>query len=206
MPEVCCSSRFFFFNDTATTEIYTLSLHDALPIIQGCLNPLPTYGCDESEDTMRDRIRDEVAPKLAAAYHKIRAKLAPGGRAIVLGYPRLFDRPFLRASCFGLIPRRDIEMLRRVADTLNGTIADLARRNDLDYVDVAPVFEGHNACGTGFENPFGDFQKWFLKETLPLEFTPACLKMKWVNGISGGFEVGVRKEHSFHPNLCGHVV
>src|SRR5258707_12120859 len=30
----CASSTsiFFFFNDTATTEIYTLSLHDALPI------------------------------------------------------------------------------------------------------------------------------------------------------------------------------
>src|SRR5260370_20948096 len=28
---------FFFFNDTATTEIYTLSLHDALPIfLQAC--------------------------------------------------------------------------------------------------------------------------------------------------------------------------
>ena len=27
---MCC---FFFFNDTATTEIYTLSLHDALPIL-----------------------------------------------------------------------------------------------------------------------------------------------------------------------------
>src|SRR3712207_9509322 len=27
-----CSYAFFFFNDTATTEIYTLSLHDALPI------------------------------------------------------------------------------------------------------------------------------------------------------------------------------
>src|SRR5258708_40140510 len=26
-------STFFFFNDTATTEIYTLSLHDALPIV-----------------------------------------------------------------------------------------------------------------------------------------------------------------------------
>src|SRR2546430_17331199 len=26
------TSLFFFFNDTATTEIYTLSLHDALPI------------------------------------------------------------------------------------------------------------------------------------------------------------------------------
>src|SRR2546425_10460733 len=30
------SSSFFFFNDTATTEIYTLSLHDALPI---CRHP-----------------------------------------------------------------------------------------------------------------------------------------------------------------------
>src|SRR5256885_17080254 len=29
---LCC--MFFFFNDTATTEIYTLSLHDALPIFQ----------------------------------------------------------------------------------------------------------------------------------------------------------------------------
>src|SRR5256885_12264401 len=29
----CCDYYFFFFfNDTATTEIYTLSLHDALPI------------------------------------------------------------------------------------------------------------------------------------------------------------------------------
>src|SRR5258708_40188517 len=28
-------SFFFFFNDTATTEIYTLSLHDALPICRG---------------------------------------------------------------------------------------------------------------------------------------------------------------------------
>src|SRR5437870_9740464 len=27
-----CSVIFFFFTDTATTEIYTLSLHDALPI------------------------------------------------------------------------------------------------------------------------------------------------------------------------------
>src|SRR6266702_2298608 len=30
---------FFFFNDTATTEIYTLSLHDALPISRGWRSP-----------------------------------------------------------------------------------------------------------------------------------------------------------------------
>src|SRR2546426_9960431 len=30
---------FFFFNDTATTEIYTLSLHDALPIFRAHTEP-----------------------------------------------------------------------------------------------------------------------------------------------------------------------
>src|SRR3712207_9072988 len=33
MIEAVCVCLFFFFNDTATTEIYTLSLHDALPIL-----------------------------------------------------------------------------------------------------------------------------------------------------------------------------
>ena len=32
---MCAGGRAFFFNDTATTEIYTLSLHDALPICPG---------------------------------------------------------------------------------------------------------------------------------------------------------------------------
>src|SRR3712207_8997361 len=35
---------FFFFNDTATTEIYTLSLHDALPISERCA-PSPARPC-----------------------------------------------------------------------------------------------------------------------------------------------------------------
>ena len=38
---------FFFFNDTATTEIYTLSLHDALPIFQ---LQYAYRGCDFSTD------------------------------------------------------------------------------------------------------------------------------------------------------------
>src|SRR3712207_8916460 len=36
---------FFFFNDTATTEIYTLSLHDALPIFRPTLTP--SASCSE---------------------------------------------------------------------------------------------------------------------------------------------------------------
>src|SRR5688572_31365931 len=36
---------FFFFNDTATTEIYTLSLHDALPISPIFITPSETCAC-----------------------------------------------------------------------------------------------------------------------------------------------------------------
>src|SRR2546421_12755381 len=36
---------YFFFNDTATTEIYTLSLHDALPILSEVLTK---YGIDSN--------------------------------------------------------------------------------------------------------------------------------------------------------------
>src|SRR2546422_5642866 len=44
---------FFFFNDTATTEIYTLSLHDALPIsqphaVRGSLVRLPDISLDSN--------------------------------------------------------------------------------------------------------------------------------------------------------------
>ena len=35
LSSYCIFVFFFFFNDTATTEIYTLSLHDALPIYDG---------------------------------------------------------------------------------------------------------------------------------------------------------------------------
>src|SRR5438067_7763172 len=42
----CCFSVFFFLNEPATTEIYTLSLHDALPI-SGADDPLVQILLDE---------------------------------------------------------------------------------------------------------------------------------------------------------------
>src|SRR6266550_8956112 len=48
---------FFFFNDTATTEIYTLSLHDALPIARD----VPTHGDPVDREIGR---RDDVRPVL----------------------------------------------------------------------------------------------------------------------------------------------
>src|SRR2546426_2631565 len=48
---------FFFFNDTATTEIYTLSLHDALPIWAG----------EEIEALRKAGVDYEIVPGVTAA-------------------------------------------------------------------------------------------------------------------------------------------
>src|SRR2546421_5098622 len=62
--ESCSASQsaffFFFFNDTATTEIYTLSLHDALPI-----SARTARGC-RSGATPRPRRRPGRDPNAAA--------------------------------------------------------------------------------------------------------------------------------------------
>src|SRR2546428_14146619 len=56
---------FFFFNDTATTEIYTLSLHDALPICScvgedglsvGCHDVSSATKCKEGQDRKSTRL------------------------------------------------------------------------------------------------------------------------------------------------------
>src|SRR2546422_3996483 len=52
---------FFFFNDTATTEIYTLSLHDALPISFGG-NPISMAAVDVTLEVMQR----ENTPKRSA--------------------------------------------------------------------------------------------------------------------------------------------
>src|SRR5438874_7429486 len=48
-------SFFFFFNDTATTEIYTLSLHDALPICVACTRPQQRAGDRAHRHTSQSR-------------------------------------------------------------------------------------------------------------------------------------------------------
>src|SRR5258707_2277959 len=67
------SLLFFFFNDTATTEIYTLSLHDALPIL------VVTCGLDEvgQDAGRRAGLAGRAGQRLAAQPFQDRAlKLA----------------------------------------------------------------------------------------------------------------------------------
>src|SRR2546430_16911416 len=54
---------FFFFNDTATTEIYTLSLHDALPIWRSSARTRPDAGHSDS-DGGRDQRSEEHTSEL----------------------------------------------------------------------------------------------------------------------------------------------
>src|SRR6266511_6212759 len=61
---------FFFFNDTATTEIYTLSLHDALPIFSTRTSPSRPYVwtplpfCRSEEHTSELQSRENLVCRL----------------------------------------------------------------------------------------------------------------------------------------------
>src|SRR2546429_9631247 len=57
-------SIFFFFNDTATTEIYTLSLHDALPIYR---DPRREDGGEEQ----RGEDRGEPLPRVDQSHERL---------------------------------------------------------------------------------------------------------------------------------------
>src|SRR5579859_2815522 len=79
---------FFFFNDTATTEIYTLSLHDALPIslpktgrrFPGPVahGPSPDLFRGRLVDALRDADRLRLQPVSVRAFRGRRARLREG--------------------------------------------------------------------------------------------------------------------------------
>src|SRR5258707_3806025 len=66
---------FFFFNDTATTEIYTLSLHDALPI-SFVKAPIATliakdYAAKQRAGIDPDRVTDRKSTRLNSSHANI---------------------------------------------------------------------------------------------------------------------------------------
>ena len=97
---MCCQIAvcfcFFFFNDTATTEIYTLSLHDALPISTVAGIPLPDlvkmrWITKARLDEIVDRTRNggaEIVGLLKAGS----AFYAPAASAIVMAESYLKDK------------------------------------------------------------------------------------------------------------------
>src|SRR3712207_7204231 len=67
---------FFFFNDTATTEIYTLSLHDALPILNSIAGKrLEGVDLDRIVGIAREYFESE--PRPFADFRLLLAELEP---------------------------------------------------------------------------------------------------------------------------------
>src|SRR2546430_11380449 len=64
---------FFFFNDTATTEIYTLSLHDALPISRRAVPVVPRRRVDLRKlfVFLEDRRTDRKSTRLNSSHSQI---------------------------------------------------------------------------------------------------------------------------------------
>ena len=67
----------FFFNDTATTEIYTLSLHDALPISTNRLWRMTDRG--DSLFLLKPMIRDVICGVVVVVLVHGNAALGGGG-------------------------------------------------------------------------------------------------------------------------------
>src|SRR5256886_14730896 len=84
----------FFFNDTATTEIYTLSLHDALPILNSAAaaGPRPPHRAAHTVDPERETPRNTAATACAnpippATPTQGSGRVPPGPPAGPLMYP-----------------------------------------------------------------------------------------------------------------------
>src|SRR3712207_8639451 len=67
----------FFFNDTATTEIYTLSLHDALPILGG---PAGVGVRVDAQDAVQAALDAEVARRAERAGDVVAQRDVDGDR------------------------------------------------------------------------------------------------------------------------------
>ena len=133
--------------------------------------------------SQRQRIIDEVKPKLEHVYRALAAR-APQARILVLGYPQPFPASRAEQSCAGLsVFLGEQNMLRSLGTRLNRVIktavSDVAKSVPrLQFVPVVGRFTGHEVCGN---------------------------KGAWLNGISktiNPHRYGIDDE-SFHPTLKG---
>src|SRR5882762_9132850 len=102
---------FFFFNDTATTEIYTLSLHDALPPSSPAShNRLKAGSCTKRDHRITSEVRRHQSPRHAAIADPRSSGDQPK-RARLMQFPRVViphRRPRVRmGGCLLDIAQRD---------------------------------------------------------------------------------------------------
>src|ERR1043165_1203215 len=113
-PVVSYCYVFFFFNDTATTEIYTLSLHDALPIWGAGL----AFLVERSSSPSRLRLRERIAKKFPQAqwviYEPVDLQVNRSVASALAGQP---VSPYYKLDAAKVILSLDCDFIGSEADT-----------------------------------------------------------------------------------------
>src|SRR5260370_36409855 len=144
---------FFFFNDTATTEIYTLSLHDALPICRRNTRLLPRYQqkFEQAFESFRDGYRNALQTALESSRLFVAIFLSfcvlSTMLVFVLGrdfFPKV-DAGQIRLHMRARTGLR-IEETARLADQVNQTIHQVIPQNELVTVldNIGVPYSGIN--------------------------------------------------------------
>src|SRR2546425_286740 len=144
-----CKFCIFFFNDTATTEIYTLSLHDALPILAadargaivtlnsaarrllgyGPHDPFPALAELFHEKAARDLVATVLAGLEAEAH-----ELERGGRTLLVTGRTL-------PNGGGLLVIRDVTELRRLEAVRRVFVANVSHELKTPLTSIAGYAE-----------------------------------------------------------------
>lgn len=144
------------------------------------------------EEQLLARMRLDTLPGvLTELYQTVeRDHLAPGGRIVVMGYPRLFEPPDRwpwlprrLGACWG-VAGRFAEVFRRAGDALNAAVEQAVSTSAAaTFVSPADAFEGHNVCAEGGSDA------------------------EWLNALTPGLgrtrPPRTRYQASFHPNDPG---
>src|SRR3989449_723997 len=116
----------FFINDPAPTEIYTLSLHDALPIFNRAIALVDRYGCYGCHKIRGFENRPKVAPILTRPL----AKLTPEWMARWIKNPRAFRPSSRMPRFFGLANNQGPGDAEREDAEILGIVAYLSEKSE----------------------------------------------------------------------------
>lgn len=96
------------------------------------------------QDRVAQKI-EEARPKIAAVLQGVRAR-APEARLLLVGYPAA--APTDGRGCYPIVPASpdDLAYLNELLVRINTMMAEVARVNDTEFVDIYTSSQGHDVC------------------------------------------------------------
>ncbi len=113
-------------------------------------------GCVSRVEEAKDFARTTLPGRLDNVYSTLKNR-APNAEIVVLGYPRFYK---IGGSCNVGLSDTKRAAINSGADTLAEVTAERAAAHGLTFVDMRPVFEGHEICADG--------ERWLHSLTWPV--------------------------------------